>query len=90
MSALDQIAQKAQARDVFTFYHAGHGSVVDGRFYFVTHDCARLYEEKSLQELAISAEQIQLKLRSIKALKQLVIIISLDKVRIDNLSCNAY
>ena len=74
LKTLDLVKEKAKPQDVFFFYYAGHGSTVDGNFYFIPTDNVRLYESKRLNADAIQAESIQKKLASIAALKQLVLI----------------
>jgi len=74
MEALDAIAQKAGPEDVFTFYYAGHGSMVDNVFYLIPTDNVRLYESERLNKEAISSKALQEKFAKIKALKQLVIL----------------
>lgn len=69
-----QVIDKASPQDVFIFYFAGHGSLVDGQFYFIPNDNTRLYEEKHLQEHAIKAEDLQEMLLQIKALKQVIFV----------------
>jgi len=73
LSALDKIARQAKPQDVFTFYYAGHGTVVENKFYFVTHENVRLEESESLRKNAIAIEELQAKFQQIKALKQLVV-----------------
>ncbi len=73
LSSLDDLAAKASINDVLVFYYAGHGTVVENRFFFVPHETSRLFDLKSLEETAISAEEMQQRLQSIKALKQIII-----------------
>ena len=73
LSALDEIAAEAEPQDVFTFYYAGHGSVVDNRFYFVTSENVRLFDRGMLDANAIWAKELQEKFAQIKALKQLIV-----------------
>ena len=60
--------------DVFIFYYAGHGSMMNEKFYFIPTDITRLYEEESLQRDAIYAGDMQEILQNIKALKQVMVI----------------
>lgn len=73
LSALDSIVQTAKPEDVFTFYYAGHGSMVDNRYYFVTTENVRLYEREKLDSDAIYVGEMQQKFSEIKALKQLIV-----------------
>ncbi len=70
---LDELKTKVQANDVLLFYYAGHGSMVDNRFFFIPQECTRLYEMASLVHDGIEATLIQEKLKQIKALKQIII-----------------
>ncbi len=74
MGVLDILANKIKPGDVFYFYYAGHGSMVDEQFYFVPTENTRLYSKDKLAKDGISAEQLKEKFRKISALKQLVII----------------
>ena len=74
MASLDSIAAKATQGDIFVLYYAGHGSMTDNRFYFVTSNNVRLYERDALDKNAIYVKDMQDKLMAIKALKQVVII----------------
>ena len=73
LTALADIAAEAEPQDVFIFYHAGHGTVVDGRFYFVTTENVRLHDRGMLDANAILAKELQQKFAQIKALKQLIV-----------------
>lgn len=73
LAKLDELAAKIQQEDVFIFYYAGHGSMVDNRFFFIPSESTRLYDLSSLQKEAIEANTLQEKLKNIKALKQLII-----------------
>jgi len=74
LAKLDELAQVVQPEDVFYFYYAGHGSLVDGRFYFIPADNIRLYEQSMLEKQAIYAGLMQQSLKNIKALKQVMVI----------------
>jgi WD40 repeat protein len=74
LSTLDQIAQKAQPQDVFFFYYAGHGSMVENDFYFIPTESIRLYDVDLLADEAIYAGTLQKKFANISALKQLVVL----------------
>ncbi len=73
LAKLDELAKKINPEDVFIFYYAGHGSMVDNQFYFIPTETLRLYDASSLHKEAIEAPIIQDKLKNIKALKQLII-----------------
>jgi WD40 repeat protein len=71
LDTLTQIANVSASHDVFVFYYAGHGSMVDNQFYFIPVDCPHLYHD--LEKKAISAADLQEKFKQIKALKQIII-----------------
>lgn len=73
LAMLDELASKIHPEDVFIFYYAGHGSMVDARFFFIPSESLRLYDQKALEKEAIEASVLQDKFRNIKALKQLII-----------------
>jgi WD40 repeat protein len=73
MSALDDLAAKVSQEDVFIFYYAGHGSMVDDKFYFIPTESLRLYDVSSLNREAIEASVLQEKFKHIRALKQLIV-----------------
>jgi len=73
LNKLDELSTKIHQEDVFIFYYAGHGSMVDDKFFFIPTESIRLYDESSLQKEAIEASILQEKLRNIKALKQLIV-----------------
>ncbi len=74
LGVLDLLSNKIKPGDVFYFYYAGHGSMVDEQFYFVPTNSTRLYSKDKLSKEGISAEQLRNKFQKISALKQLVII----------------
>lgn len=73
LKKLDDLSSKIQPEDVFVFYYAGHGSMVDNQFYFIPTESLRLYDAASLKAEAIEAAVLQDKLKNIRALKQLII-----------------
>ena len=73
LEKLDELASRINPEDVFIFYYAGHGSMVDNRFFFIPTETSRLYDERALNREAIEANVLQEKFRQIKALKQLII-----------------
>lgn len=73
LSKLDELARQIHPEDVFIFYYAGHGSMVDNQFYFIPFESSRLYDAASLNKEAIEEVILQEKFKHIKALKQVVI-----------------
>ncbi len=74
LQKLEALAHVIKPTDVFYFYYAGHGSLLNEDFYFIPTNCTRLYEENALAQEAISVPEIVGKLKSIKALKQVLLI----------------
>jgi WD40 repeat protein len=74
IDTLKVLQKQISYNDVFILYYAGHGSMVDGMYYFITADCARMYDVTALQQQALSATEMQQQLAMIKALKQIIII----------------
>ena len=73
LDTLAMISKNIALQDVFIFYYAGHGSMVDDMFYFIPSDMSRLFDKNSLDKSGLSANELQLKFQDIKALKQVVI-----------------
>lgn len=73
LKTLDELASDIHPEDVFIFYYAGHGSMVENQFYFIPTEALRLYDGGSLHKEAIEAQTLQEKFKNIKALKQLII-----------------
>ncbi|HVD99914.1 MAG TPA: caspase family protein [Cytophagaceae bacterium] len=73
LDTLEALSKKIAPQDVFLFYYAGHGSMTEDKFYFITHECTRLYDPLNLEKNAISDAEMQDKLKHIKALKQIII-----------------
>jgi len=73
LQKLEDLKGSIQANDVLLFYYAGHGSMVENRFFFIPAECTRLYDLASLSKEAIEASLVQEKLKHIKALKQVII-----------------
>ncbi len=73
LAKLDELAAKIHQEDVFIFYYAGHGSMVDDRFFFIPTESLRLYDLTSLQRDAIEGNVLQEKFKNIHALKQLIV-----------------
>jgi WD40 repeat protein len=73
LKAMDDLSAKINQEDVFIFYYAGHGSMVDNQFFFIPSESSRLYDFGSLQKEALEASVLQDKFKNIKALKQLIV-----------------
>jgi len=73
LNTLEMLAGKIAPHDVFVLYYAGHGSMVDDKFYFITQECTRLFDASNLEKFAVSNIEVQEKLKNIKALKQVII-----------------
>jgi hypothetical protein len=73
LKKMDELVSKIQPEDVFVFFYAGHGSMVDNQFFFIPTESLRLYDAVSLKAEAIEAVVLQEKLKNIKALKQLIV-----------------
>ena len=73
LKTLDYLSEEITLNDVFVFYYAGHGTMVENNFYFVPHESTRLFDQKSLEESALPASILQEKFQQIKALKQIII-----------------
>ena len=73
LKKLEELSAKIHQEDVFIFYYAGHGSMVDNQFFFIPSESSRLYDISALQREAIEASVLQEKLKNIKALKQLIV-----------------
>jgi len=72
LKKLDEIASSCQPQDVFLFYYAGHGVMLENDFYFVPAEVTRLYDEEVKQK-ALFVQDVQKKALQIKALKQVMI-----------------
>lgn len=74
LAQLDSLAEVISINDVFMFYFAGHGSVTDGHFYFVTSDATRLYSDNGeMGSQAITESEMMGRFEKIKALKQVIV-----------------
>lgn len=73
LQALDKLAETVRPEDVFLFYYAGHGSMVENKFYFIPTENVSLYQLDKLTEESLYAGLIQEKFKNIQALKQIVI-----------------
>lgn len=73
LNKVAELKDKISVNDVFIFYYAGHGSMVDGSFYLVSTNASRLYDNSKINEYAIAASELQQAMLDIKALKQLIV-----------------
>lgn len=73
LATIDELTSKINQEDVFIFYYAGHGSMVENKFYFIPTESLRLYEASALAKEAIEASILQDKFKNIRALKQLIV-----------------
>lgn len=73
LDTLSSLASKVNQHDVFIYFYAGHGSMQDEKFYFISSDCSRLYDSGELNKKALEASVLQEKLKKIMALKQIII-----------------
>jgi uncharacterized caspase-like protein len=73
LEALDKLAETIRPEDVFLFYYAGHGSMVENKFYFIPTESVSLYQIDKLAEESLYAGLMQEKFKNIRALKQIVI-----------------
>jgi WD40 repeat protein len=73
LEALDRLAEIVRPEDVFLFYYAGHGSMMENKFFFIPTESVSLYQLDRLNEESLYAGLIQEKFKNIQALKQIVI-----------------
>jgi WD40 repeat protein len=73
LSAIDEISKAIRKEDVFVFFYAGHGSVENGVFYFITSEITGLYQQEKLQN-ALQVNELQEKFKLLSALKQVVFV----------------
>ncbi|HEX8548100.1 MAG TPA: caspase family protein, partial [Cytophagaceae bacterium] len=73
LDKLDALSRTVGHNDVFIFFYAGHGSMVEDKFYFIPTECTMLYESAELNKKALEASLLQEKFKNIKALKQIII-----------------
>jgi WD40 repeat protein len=71
LDTLKSLADQISINDVFIFYYAGHGAMVDQNFFFIPTECTSMYQANSSN--AISAEIMQTGFKNIQALKQIII-----------------
>lgn len=73
LAAVEEIGQKIQKEDVFVFFFAGHGSIADNLFYFITSEVTGLYQKEKLDK-ALPVSELQERFKKLAALKQVVFI----------------
>lgn len=73
LNRVAELKDQISVNDVFVFYYAGHGSMIDGKFYLVSSGASRLYDGDKMDEYGIEARQLQQAMLDIKALKQLIV-----------------
>ena len=71
LDTLNSLQSQISLNDVFIFYYAGHGAMVDQGFYFIPTECTSMYQASA--NTALSAEIMQAGFKNIKALKQIII-----------------
>jgi WD40 repeat protein len=74
LSLMDELSRIVKPEDVLLFYYAGHGSMVENKFFFIPTESVSLYQEDRLNQESIYAGLVQEKLKNIPALKQIVIL----------------
>lgn len=73
LEVLGEISRIMRKEDVFVFFYAGHGSMADNRFYFVTSEITGLYQEEKLRD-ALYVGELQERFKMLPALKQVVFV----------------
>lgn len=73
LSTIDEVSKMMKKEDVFVWFYAGHGSMVDNNFYFITSDVTGMYQQDKLKS-ALYVKELQDKFRLLPALKQVVFI----------------
>ncbi len=74
LAKLDELAIIVKPEDVFFFYYAGHGSMVENKFFFIPTESISLYQIDKLLKESIYSGDIQEKFKKIQAQKQLVVL----------------
>jgi len=67
------VAARMQPSDVFVLYLAGHGTALDGEYYFIPWE-VRYTNEKALREQSLNQEALRLLLKQIPASKTLLLL----------------
>jgi WD40 repeat protein len=73
LSTLDEMSRSMRKEDVFVYFYAGHGSMIDNGFYFITSEITGLYQQDKLKS-ALYVKELQDKFKILPALKQVVFI----------------
>jgi uncharacterized caspase-like protein len=73
LATLDEMSRQMKKEDVFVWFYAGHGSMVDNGFYFITSEVTGLYQQDKLRN-ALYVKELQDKFKLLPALKQVVFI----------------
>lgn len=73
LTTLDELGKVMKKEDVFIFFYAGHGSMVDNGFYFITSEITGLYQQEKLRD-ALFVKELQDKFKLLPSLKQVVFI----------------
>lgn len=73
LATLDEMSKQMKKEDVFVWFYAGHGSMVDNGFYFITSEVTGLYQQDKLKN-ALYVKELQDKFKLLPALKQVVFI----------------
>ncbi len=71
---MDELAKIVKPEDVFFFFYAGHGSMVENKFFFIPTESISLYQMDKLIKESIYSGDIQEKFKNIQAQKQLIIL----------------
>ncbi len=80
LNAFEQVKQKAKIHDVFVFYYAGHGSMMDpednnSEYFLVPTDVTQIYgNAELLMERGISSSELNDQFLEINAQKQLILL----------------
>ena len=73
LSTLDEMTKLMKKEDVFVWFYAGHGSMVDNGFYFITSEVTGLYQQDKLKS-ALYVKELEDKFKLLPALKQVIFI----------------
>ncbi|MEO9484437.1 MAG: caspase family protein [Ekhidna sp.] len=73
LKKVTELQSQISVNDVFIFYYAGHGSMIDDKFYLVSSNAVRLYDGDRMNDYGIEASKLQEAMLKIKALKQLIV-----------------
>jgi WD40 repeat protein len=73
LGTIDEVSRLIKKEDVFVFFYAGHGSMVENKFYFITSEVTGLYQKDKLTS-ALFVNDLQEKFKLLPALKQVVFI----------------